>query len=192
MSNLPVPRLAEKVSCYTRSMPRRLNQIIDLKNFLVVCGALFFVAFVGVIVPYFVYKHRAGNLNTQKAEQTSQSKVSNVLNVTYTNKGFEPKDFTVSVGTTVVWTNESDKQMWVASDPHPSHNALPGFDQQGPTGHEEHDEPESSLLQKLGLEGRTEAHGGGHAVYEYTFSKIGIWGYHNHLSPNDKGKVTVR
>lgn len=84
----------------------------------------------------------------------------------YTSSGFSPKSITVKVGTTVTWTNTSGKSMWVASNPHPTHQDLPGFDQ----------------LAKVDKDG----------TYSYTFTKAGSWKYHNHLAPNDTGVVIVQ
>jgi plastocyanin len=85
--------------------------------------------------------------------------------VTFTDKGFSPSPVTVKVGTTVTFVNESSSGMWVASDPHPTHTLLPGFDQ----------------LASAGKNG----------TYEYTFTKIGTWTYHNHLNPTVKGTIVV-
>jgi plastocyanin len=85
--------------------------------------------------------------------------------VTFTDKGFSPSPMKVKVGTTVTFVNESSSGMWVASDPHPTHTLLPGFDE----------------LTSVGKGG----------TYEYTFTKIGTWTYHNHLTPTVKGTVIV-
>lgn len=85
--------------------------------------------------------------------------------VDYTDNGFTPKSITVKVGTTVTWTNKASDKMWVASAPHPTHTALPGFD-------------ELSGADKGGS-------------YSYTFTKVGNWKYHNHLDPKDFGAVVV-
>ncbi len=85
--------------------------------------------------------------------------------VTYTDSGFAPSPLTVKVGTTVTFVNESAGPMWVASDPHPTHTLLGGFDE------------------------LTSAPKGG--SYEYTFAKVGTWTYHNHMNPSNKGKVIV-
>ncbi|MBI3385857.1 hypothetical protein HY031_02100 [Candidatus Gottesmanbacteria bacterium] len=85
--------------------------------------------------------------------------------VTYTDNGFDPGTTTVKKGTTVRFINKSSGPMWVASNPHPTHTALPGFDELGG------------------------AQGG--ETYEYTFTTVGSWGYHNHLAPGDIGKVIV-
>lgn len=86
--------------------------------------------------------------------------------VDYTDSGFTPKTITVKVGAAVTWTNKASNKMWVASAPHPTHTDLPGFD-------------ELSAADKGG-------------TYSYTFTKVGNWKYHNHLSPQDTGVVTVQ
>jgi plastocyanin len=85
--------------------------------------------------------------------------------VTFTDKGFSPSLATVKVGTTVTFVNESGGQMWVASDPHPTHTLLPGFDE----------------LKSVGNGG----------TYDYAFTKVGTWTYHNHINPAVKGTVVV-
>ena len=85
--------------------------------------------------------------------------------VTYSDSGFAPNTTMVKVGMTVTFVNESSGQMWVASDPHPAHTILPGFDELAGT-----------------------AKGG---TYEYTFAKVGTWGFHNHMNPGAKGTVVV-
>lgn len=85
--------------------------------------------------------------------------------VTFTNKGFSPSPVTVKKGTVVTFVNESNNSMWVASDPHPTHTLLPGFDELASVGN------------------------GG--TYDYTFVKVGTWTYHNHLTPTIKGTVIV-
>ncbi|MBI2405021.1 hypothetical protein HYV22_02475 [Candidatus Gottesmanbacteria bacterium] len=86
--------------------------------------------------------------------------------VTYTANGFNPKTVTVKAGTTVVFMNDSSAVMWVASAVHPTHQLLPGFDQ----------------LASVGRGGS----------YEYTFTKVGTWKYHNHVNPSDTGTVEVQ
>lgn len=85
--------------------------------------------------------------------------------VTYTDSGFAPSPLTVKANTTVTFVNESAGAMWVGSDPHPTHTLLAGFDQ-------------LASVPKGGS-------------YEYTFTKVGTWTYHNHRRPSDKGQVVV-
>ncbi len=86
--------------------------------------------------------------------------------ITYTDNGFDPQILTVPIESTVFFINNSSGQMWVASDPHPTHTDLLGLDQLGGVG--------------LG------------GVYQYTFNQIGRWGYHNHLNPLHGGVIIVQ
>ncbi len=85
--------------------------------------------------------------------------------VSYGTGGFVPNTVTVKIGTVVLWTNQSQGGMWVASAMHPTHQLLPGFDQ----------------LASVNASGS----------YEYTFAKVGTWKYHMHLNPSDTGTVVV-
>ena len=90
----------------------------------------------------------------------------NTITIKYTNSGFEPKNASIKVDTMVEFINESDKEMWVASDNHPSHEILATFDQFKTTGK------------------------GG--IYTYVFDKLGIWQYHDHINPELVGTIEVR
>ncbi len=85
--------------------------------------------------------------------------------VTYTDSGFAPTPLTVSVGTTVTFVNESDRGMWVASDIYPTDQLLPAFNAH-------------ASVAKSG-------------TYEYTFTNVGMWRYHNDGNPSDSGSVVV-
>lgn len=87
------------------------------------------------------------------------------VSVTYGASGFAPNTVTVKIGTAVVWTNQGQGGMWVASAVHPTHQLLPGFDQL-----------------------KSVAKGGG---YDYVFVKVGTWKYHNHVNASDTGTVVV-
>ncbi|RJQ34104.1 hypothetical protein C4568_03100 [Candidatus Parcubacteria bacterium] len=88
-----------------------------------------------------------------------------MVTVRYTNTGFEPVKLTVPVGTMVEFINQSDEEMWVASNMHPSHEILSTFDQ----------------FQGVGKS----------QSYMYTFDKKGIWPYHDHINPALEGVITV-
>lgn len=88
-----------------------------------------------------------------------------VTTVRFTGNGFDPDIVTVQNGDSVTWINDSDQQMWIASNPHPTHTDYPAFDE----------------LQSVG---RNES-------YTFKFTKSGVWGYHNHPNPNISGKVIV-
>lgn len=82
--------------------------------------------------------------------------------VDYTDSGFSPATLTVKVGDTVKFVNKSANPMWVASNPHPTHTDLPGFDEKSTA-----------------------------TEYSYTFTKVGSWGFHNHRNPSDGGTIVV-
>jgi plastocyanin len=85
--------------------------------------------------------------------------------VRYTNQGYVPAQLEVPVGSMVQFVNESDNEMWVASNEHPGHSILPTFDQFKSTA-----------------KGTT---------YTYVFDKVGSWSYHDHLKPAVVGMVKV-
>ncbi len=101
----------------------------------------------------------------QATDGADKGSVSGKVVVTYTENGFDSREVTVKQGTTVVFVNRSSGWMWVASAPHPLHTNLLGFDELTGVGSGE--------------------------SYEYTFTKAGSWGYHNHVAPQDTGKVIV-
>ena len=88
-----------------------------------------------------------------------------MVRVRYTNKGFVPDKIEVKKGDMVEFVNESSKDMWVASMPHPQHTDLPTFDQ--------------FRAYKKG------------AIFRYVFDKKGTWGFHDHLNPSTGGVVSV-
>lgn len=106
-----------------------------------------------------------GNTSTEANSTDTQAEAGPEVFVRYTNIGFLPKTITIEEGTTVTFTNESTGGLWVASDNHPSHSILPGFDQK-----------------------ETVSAGG---TYSYTFTKAGAWGFHNHMRPEHEGIVFV-
>lgn len=83
--------------------------------------------------------------------------------VRYTNTGYEPPLLEIPLGTVVQFVNDSDDEMWVASNEHPAHADLPTFDQFG-----------------LSPKGST---------YMYTFDEAGVWSYHDHLNPEREGVI---
>lgn len=150
-----------------------------MKNFIIIL-AIIAVLFIG----YKTLSKKGANTNIQtpdiieeetqnKDQQITQSEEPSGMEktktptgqktVNYTVNGFEPSSITISVGETVLFTNTAEKSMWIASNPHPTHTDLPFFD-------------ENEGVEKN---------------YWFTFEKKGTWGYHNHLSPKDKGTIIV-
>ena len=85
--------------------------------------------------------------------------------VRFTNSGPDPEELKIKVGQTVIFRNDSDDPIQPASDPHPQHTNLSGFDSRNP-------------LEK----GES---------FEFTFNKAGAWGFHDHLAPSVKGMIVV-
>ena len=85
--------------------------------------------------------------------------------VVYTNEGFSPPTLDVAAGDSVRFVNSSDWDFWPASNIHPTHEVLPGFDPLGPVGVGE--------------------------AWAHTFDKVGVWYFHDHLNPIQGGKIVV-
>ncbi len=111
-------------------------------------------------------KEMPGKEITAGSESSSSAKKISKYIVNYTNNGFSPPSLQIKVGQTVQFVNKSGFGMWVASGPHPTHTDYPGFDEK-----------------------RTVSNGG---MYEFTFTKVGVWGYHNHVNPSKSGSIIVK
>ncbi len=88
-----------------------------------------------------------------------------VIEVTFDGKSFSPSSITVHQNDYVFFKNASTVNFWPASNPHPVHTIYPEFDADkaiGPGGQ-----------------------------YKFQFTKIGTWGYHDHLHPSATGTVIV-
>lgn len=112
----------------------------------------------------------ACNKSTSPAATTSnmpdQTVLSGTAEIDITSAGFSPADITVKSGTVVTFKNLDTAPHWPASNPHPTHTDLPGFD----------------ALKAL-------ANG---ESYSFTFTQVGKWGFHDHLNPaTNHGSVTV-
>lgn len=101
----------------------------------------------------------------EKGGVSKEASMGTTMTVTYADSGFSPQTITVKKGTTVTFANSAGTGMRVASALHPTHQLLPGFDQ----------------LKSAGKGG----------TYEYTFTKVGTWKYHNHMNASDTGSVVV-
>ena len=80
--------------------------------------------------------------------------------------GFDPQTVTVDRGGTVTWVNDSGDDAWPASDVHPTHQLLPGFDPK-----------------RVVTDGES---------WSFSFETPGRHTYHNHLAPENEGVVVVR
>ncbi len=81
------------------------------------------------------------------------------------NVGFTPSSMTAPAGTAVTWISLDSSAPTVASNPHPTHTDIPGF--------------ETTTV----MMGQS---------WSFTFTQAGTWGYHNHNFPDQGGTVTVQ
>ena len=88
-----------------------------------------------------------------------------VFEVIYDGAKFSPATLTIKQGDIVVFKNQSDGPFWPASAPHPSHTNYPEFDSK------------SAIAA-----GKS---------FEFKFTKIGSWGYHDHLNSSAFGTIKV-
>ncbi len=104
----------------------------------------------------------------QTAQQPAQEPVvaPKTYDMAYTNSCYSPKDLTIKKGDTVKFTNNAGRNMWPASNDHPSHTIYPEFD-----------------AKKAFSKGST---------WSFTFDKAGTWGYHDHLKDSCTGTITVQ
>ncbi len=89
-----------------------------------------------------------------------------VFEVSYDGTSFSPKTTTINAGDIVVFKNDSQSDLWPASDPHPTHTNYPEFNAQ-----------------------KSIAPGG---KFEFKFTKVGTWGYHNHKNHDATGTIIVK
>jgi plastocyanin len=112
---------------------------------------------------YFILAEGQTRLNAPHA--TGQKQQTPAATVKLTADGYMPSLVTIRAGQNVEWTDTLDSLMWVASDPHPAHNGLPGFDQ-------------AKVLHKGDS-------------WSFTFNSPGRFSYHDHLYPARRGVVVV-
>lgn len=101
--------------------------------------------------------------------------------VTLTDSGFTPASVTVSAGDTVRFRNDSSRGMWVGSDEHPTHTDYDG------TSTREH------CAEGANTTGTFDQCASSNAgtTWDYTFTKSGSFGYHNHVGASSKGTIVV-
>lgn len=89
-----------------------------------------------------------------------------VFEVRITSSGFSPSTITIQKGDYIQFTNNTSSKAWPASDPHPTHTGLVGFDA------------------NKGLnEGEK---------YRFQFNTVGSWSYHDHLNVGTRGTIIVK
>ena len=108
------------------------------------------------------------SLSTQSAAPVASDEASmnaGETMVSITQSGYSPKDITIKIGDSVVWTNNDSATHTISSDPHPTHTLYP-FLNVGPL--------------KPGEKKSVQ------------FTTAGTFTYHDHLNPSLTGTVTVQ
>jgi plastocyanin len=152
------------------------NKWIIVAVVIVIIGAWFLFKGTPAQAPAVAPVESQTSANSAPLETTNPA--ASAVTITYTDSGFSPKAVTVAQGTTVTFVNQSSKQMWVGSAPHPTHEGYDGTTEKvhcasGYTGPAPFDECSFGTS------------------FSFTFTKAGTWGYHNHASSADWGTVTV-
>lgn len=101
---------------------------------------------------------------TQVSETTQSTRVI----ITYSSSGFSPSTVTAKSYGKITWVNKSDRQVKIGANPHPIH-----------TGNKEVSGGEFTLDLQPGEEKTV------------VVSKVGTFGYHNHLNSSEEGTIVV-
>lgn len=109
------------------------------------------------------------------AATTSEPKT---VYVSYDGKAFSPANITVKQGDTVTFTNTAGT-MWVASDQHPSHSSYDGTNR---TTH--------CTAGYTGTPPLDQCAAG--SSFSFKFDKVGTFGYHDHQTAGNGGRVIVQ
>lgn len=102
------------------------------------------------------------------------------INITYTDDGYSPQSVEIKSGDRISFINNSSKDMWPASAVHPTHREYPGSDI------EKCDTTEVSNIFDAckAIKPR--------GSWTFVFKEVGIWKYHDHLSPSRNGTIIVK
>ncbi|MDO8633471.1 MAG: hypothetical protein Q7K38_02930 [Candidatus Wildermuthbacteria bacterium] len=144
-----------------------------------VIGAVVLAAVAGVVV----FQQRQGTeqqLASQSEQQGGEEEPGlSVNSVMYTNSGYASQAYSVKAGDTVTWINQSTNPMWPATAVHPTHEVYPG------SGIAKCQTTEAATIFDAC---KPIAPG---EEWSFSFTEKGSWGYHDHLSPNHRGTITV-
>ena len=99
--------------------------------------------------------------------------------ITYTDQGYSPASINIKKGDTVVWKNQSSKDMWPASALHPTHTVYPG------SGISKCNTAEQSAI----FDACAPISPG--SSWSFKFLQVGSWKFHDHLSTTNFGTVNV-
>lgn len=112
-------------------------------------------------------------------EATDLKTTGEIVIVSFTDQGFNPKAVSIKKGDSVLFVNEAESDTWPASAMHPTHTVYPNSD-----------------IKKCGT---SEAAGMFDAcrglktgeTWAFQFNEIGKWNYHDHLNAKQFGSIEV-
>jgi plastocyanin len=134
------------------------------KKSLPIVGSIVIIAIlIGVVVLQGVNHTRQTITGKQSVNQ--RAPLPKEVTVTLNKNGFSPATVTINVGSAVLWKNKSGSKQTVNSDNYPT----------------------NQLYRELNFG----MFANGSSV-TYTFTKIGVYGYHNQLNPKQTGKIIVK
>lgn len=109
--------------------------------------------------------YKSSNTSTAKtAVSNSNADVKVAATITYSDSGFSPSLTTVQAGSVIAITNSSSSDLQMQSNPHPAHT----------------DDTDLNVgIVKVG------------STKNFNVTKIGTFGFHNHLNPTDNAKITI-
>ncbi|MBI2451118.1 MAG: hypothetical protein HYV52_02140 [Parcubacteria group bacterium] len=132
------------------------------KNIILILAIILVVGGLGY---YSFYGSSSSPSSSATTPLTSPESSAKEWNVIYENNKFNPDSLKIKFGDIVIFENLGDFPMWPASNPHPAHSDLAGFD---------------------ALRGYIQ-----NESYKFVFTQKGAWSYHNHLNPEAGGKIIV-
>ncbi len=97
------------------------------------------------------------------------------VTISYVDDGYVPSEVTIRKGQAVRWVNDASGDMWPASAVHPTHSLYPGKNADDCLG--------SSFDACQGLPRGSS--------WDYTFTHVGEWRFHDHIRPSKTGVVNV-
>ena len=163
--------------------------IIGIIAVIVIAGGVYFVMQGNATAPADTQNATTGQPADTSAQETapsgsaldvsgsvSVSSAPMTATVNFNGDAFSPSTVTIAKGGTVTFIS-SGTQMWVASDPHPSHTGYSG------TSRTQHCPDTAGVAFDQCAPGTS---------YSFKFQKTGSWGYHDHMNDNLGGTIVVK
>jgi plastocyanin len=107
-----------------------------------------------------------GEENVEEAVVEETPSEAKTVTMEITSDGYNPSTITINSGDTIKFVNVNDGPHRVASDPHPIHTDIRGFDSINPLNPGEE--------------------------YSFTFTEKGTFGCHDHLEPSTRCTIVVQ